>query len=132
GGIVLQDDDPFMLIGNAKFVARADHRVAGYAAYLAGLQLPEELLVGMAIKENCTTESQNDFLAAITHFDVWLTRHHILRLGGAICDGSKGQATGIGTPLDRENLGNDDLVPLPDRGNFFLIDPQSAGVRQTN
>ena len=121
-----------MFVRDTQFVRGANHGIAGHAADLARLELTQDFLVGVTVKQDRARQGEDNSLAAVAHLNIGRSSDNRLRLGRAVIDGGQRQAVGVGMALDGQDLADHNLVRRPDRSGVFFLDVQPLRRRHAD
>src|SRR5262245_32470322 len=85
----------------------------------------------MAIVQDRAGEREDDFLALVADSHIRRARDELLRFAFAPGDRRELEAVGIRVLCDAGDLGDNDLVPVPNRAAIFRLDTNAFRDRQT-
>ena len=84
----------------------------------------------MAVEEDRAAQGEDDLLPLVADVDVGSAGDELLDLALAPGDGRQFELVGVRMLLDAEDLGDEDLVAIPDGAALFGLDAHAVGDRQ--
>ena len=116
---------------DAELQQRTDHGIGRDAANLGRLEFLHIFFRGMAVEENGAGQGENDLLSLVARLDVRGPGDELLDLlpSPQVTVGKLSRSA-LGWRSTLENLGDDDLVAVPDGAAILRLDAQALGDGQ--